>query len=152
MTESREFRMPTQALHTQLIWAIAFAAFAGVSAFFLQASVPPIVLAFSIGAFVVATLVVYPLSRRRVWVTTSAAGMQGRGAFGLRVRHSWQEPVLVVRRGSGVQVIAVDADGIPKSFASIFVPQPILLSKQFQAEVAHYAGGKHPLRIGAGHV
>lgn len=149
MNESREFRIPVKALRKQFAWQIAVVVGSSAAAVFIT-SISPVALVFGFAAVLLAILVVYPLSRRRVWVTTSPLGVQGRGSFGCKVRHSWVEPVLfapALGRVAGVQVIALDKDGIPKSFASLFIPSAILLSPEFQAEVASNTTGKHPLKI-----
>ena len=93
----------------------------------------------------------YFIAKRHVWVSLSSAGLAGTGYTGRTVSIAWAEPTTVARSFNsgmkGVEVRAIQNDGLLRSkVLSLFVPEPILASAEFRAELGRLAPAGHPLR------
>lgn len=146
----QSFRIPQRALLAEYalyaavvgLGSMAYAMFSGSS--FSEAVVMPALM-------VAALLLVYPVFSRRLWVSLSPAGVQGRTFLGgRRARVSWKEPVVLeahtLSKGpTGVALFRLRPNGKRKLFRSLFIPDAILNSPEYRAALARYAPTQHPL-------
>jgi hypothetical protein len=147
----RTFRMPRKDLLNAYCLFAVTGAFAAVAAAGLG-WVTPREATQAIALVVTALLLVYPVFSRRVWVTVSSRGIQGRTFLGIRRRLvRWTHPVEVrpyepSEGPRGIALFLLRPDGRPRLLHAAFIPEPILRSSEFQAALTAFAPSGHPLR------
>jgi len=146
----RTFRIPSAAVRQEYVqFGVLSAVVFSVLAF--MGRLPLFAAILSVGIVAAVLLLVYPLFSRRIWVTVSANGVQGRTFIGRRRRFlPWAEPVVARHHSapkgpSGVALFRLRTPGRPRLLHSCFIPDAILRSQEFQAALALCAPAHHPL-------
>ena len=105
----------------------------------------------TVALVVVAELLVYPISTRRVRLSLSRKGIQGRTFIGSRrPLLSWSEIVVVrhhwLPKGEqGLALYRVRRNGKARRFHSVFVPIALVKDHRFRESLLKLAPQQHPL-------